>query len=97
MSDSARDIMFSAYHANPALLGLELEVLFEPCTDATFAVLHNKAIDLIRTMCGQHKVTTDEAGTIKHQEYVLQCKAKLAGHLARSVLQYARMTEKGPQ
>jgi hypothetical protein len=92
MSDEARDIMFRAYHQNPALLGLELEVLFEPCTEATFAVLHNKAIDLINTMCGVRRVEKNAIGVTVSDTYTLECKKKLAGHLARQVLQYARMT-----
>jgi len=89
MSDD-RTIMFSAYHNNPDLLGLELRVLLEPCTDATFAVLHNKAIDLIRQLCGREVTEKDDVGVQTRSAYVLDCKDKLAGHLARSVLIYAR-------
>lgn len=92
MSDEAREIMFRAYHQSPALLALELQVLFELCEDHAEAVNHNRAVDLINLMCGEHKVTRDDVGTVIRDEHVLACKAKLAGHLARSVLQYARMS-----
>ena len=88
--DTRRETMFTAYHQNPGLLGLELEILFEPCTDANFAVLHNKAIDLIRTLCGRNLTETDDLGIVTKAEYVLDCKPQLAGHLARTVLGYSR-------
>ena len=93
MSDTGREVMFRGYHQSPDLLAMELEILFEPCTDATFAVLHNKAIDLINRLCGQRQKTVDDVGVTTSDAYVLECKTKLAGHLAKSVLMYARMKE----
>lgn len=89
MSDK-KDIMFRAYCQNPDLLGLELEILFDPCTDASWAVLHNKAIDLINTLCGEKVEEKDDLGLEKNSHYELKCKSKLAGHLARNILMYAR-------
>ena len=88
--DTRREKMFTGYNLSPDLLAIELEILFEPCTDANFAVLHNKAIDLIRTLCGRNLTETDDVGIVTKAAYVLDCKPQLAGHLARTVLGYAR-------
>jgi hypothetical protein len=84
-------MMVMAYQSNPDLLAMDLEILFEPCTDPTFAVLHNAAIGKIRALCGQKVIEHDEVGVEIRNEYVLDCKESLAKHLAMSVLRYARM------
>ena len=86
MSNEEKDIMFRAYHANPDLLALELGILLEPCTDPEFAVLHNKAINIIRVMCSEVVPGTPGA--------VFKCKGKLAAALAQSVLSNAKVGTK---
>jgi hypothetical protein len=88
--DNRKDVMYKAYCQNPDLLGLELEILFEACTDPNFAVLHNRAIDMINILCGETVENRDDLGIEISSGYQLKCKGKLAGHLARSVLMYAR-------
>ena len=96
MSDD-RAIMFNAYNNNPDLLGLELQALFQPILSATNnevlirkASRHDDLIELIVCLCGKRVVETNEIGSVTRDEVVMECLDKLAGHLARSVLMYAR-------
>ena len=87
--DRRRDLMTKGYFANPDMLALELEILFEPCTDANFAVLHNSVIDKITAMCGERLPEKDAMGIEQLSENrVLTCKDKLAKSLAQTILKY---------
>jgi hypothetical protein len=83
--------MLNAYGYNLDLLAMDLEILFESCTDATFAVLHNVAIDKIMALCGEEIDEKDELGlSANGKRIALTCKTKLARQVAQAVLRYAR-------
>ena len=87
--DRDRAELISDYHARPSSLARRLKKLFEPCTDANFAVLHNDVLDEITLMCGERVPEKDAMGIEQLSEFrVLLCKDKLAKSLAHTILRY---------
>ncbi len=80
------EVLRAMYKQHPDGLAQELGILLEPCTDATFAVLHNAAIQKIMDLCAVEESAIDEFGEKQSVKRVLKCKDKLAKALAEAVL-----------
>jgi len=76
------------YRQYPDALADELEMLFEPCSDATYAVLHNVTMQRIMDLCGEEVTVDGGHGVEPKKETVLKCKSKLAKALAEAVIKY---------
>lgn len=92
MNEEKRKTIVMGYAANPTMLAYELEIMFEPCTDANYAVLHNKAVQLIVDMCGEPVDDLDAMGNKVKGSGIreLRCRDRLARSLAQTIIRHAR-------